>query len=293
MEEITDQETCVALSKLYDEAENRIKTEAKIRRAYIDKVSEDVIREKVDNELNSIKSEIYRINPRFKDGSKNFDKTKQLVSETLANYEKALIDLSEFYDGKIEQLILKKVELEASLIGSIMNEEYLYLVIQDAESQQKNDKVKKSVAENIKATIDKILNRKNEEKIANPQMISKLMDNQDIANDLEETVAMKLEKTANEKNDNKEFISATEKQIAMINDEIERVNDRKKKNIYDAMEVGDKTISSNIRKARVFTKIKIFFISRFNTSKFVENSIIDPLRLRIESFKNNELSNIQ
>ena len=75
------------LSKLYDETENSIKTEAKVKRAYIDKVSEDVIQEKVDNELNLIKNEIHRINPKFNENSKDFDKTKALVSETLANYD--------------------------------------------------------------------------------------------------------------------------------------------------------------------------------------------------------------
>ena len=293
MEEKTNKEICIELSKIYDETENQIKTEAKLKRAYVGKVSEDIVQEKVDNEFNSIKSEIHRINPGFDEDSKKYEKIKVLVSETLANYEKALIDMGEFYDGKIEQLILKKVELEASLLGAILNEEYLYELINDTERLQKNDRVKSSVKENIKFTIDKLLSRKQEEKITDPQMISRLMDNQDIIEDLEKTTVGKLERIAEDKIKNKEFIESVEKEISFVNDEIEKINERKKKNIYAAMEVGEKSLSTNIHRPRIFSKITTFFVSRFNTSKVIKNRIIDPLNLRIESFKNNELANIQ
>ena len=294
MEDKTDKEVCMELSKLYDETENSIKTEAKVKRAYIDKVSEDVIQEKVDNELNLIKNEIHRINPKFNENSKDFDKTKALVSETLANYEEALISLSAFYDEKIQKLILKKVELEASLIGAILNEEYLYGLILDAENLQKDDKVKSSVKENIKFTINKLLSRKKEKKVADPQLISKLMDSQDIILDLENTTVGKLEETTEEKIKNKETIAGIEEEILSVCDEIERINERKKKSIYDAMELGENSLTTNINKKRkIFSRIVTFFTSRINTSKVIESNVVDPLKLRIESFKNNELANIQ
>ena len=294
MGEISEYEVCVALNRIYGETENRVKTEAMVKRAYIGKVSEDLVKEKVDNQLNSIKSEIHSINPHFKDGKKNYDKTKTMVTETLANYEKALNDLSDFYDGKIEQLILKKVELEASLIGSIMSDEYLYNKIVECEYQQKNDKVKSSIKENIKFAFDKLLNKKKEQKALDPMAIATLMDVQDVENELEESMVSKIESISDRKVKNKEFISDIEKQILAINADIEKLNDRKVKNIYDAMEVGDKSISTSIvRRPKIFGRITRFFASRFNTPKVVENTIIDPLRLRIESFKNNELSNIQ
>ena len=114
---LTDQEICIKLKNLYDETENRIKTNAMVSRAYIDKTSSDTINEKVNAQMNSIQAGIYNINPKFKEGSKNYEQTKKLVAETLASYEAALLELSQFYDGKIEQLILRKVELEAGLIG--------------------------------------------------------------------------------------------------------------------------------------------------------------------------------
>ena len=74
---------------------------------------------------------------------------------------------------------------------------------------------------------------------------------------------------------------------------IERLNERKKNSIYDAMEVGDKALTTNIKRPRIFKKITRFFVSRFNTAKVVQTTIIDPLNLRIESFKNNELSSMK
>lgn len=293
MEEMSEYDVCVALKRIYGETESRVKTEARVKRAYIGKISEDLVKEKVDNQLNSIKAEIHSINPRFKEGSKNFDRTKDMVTETLANYEKALIDLSEFYDGKIEQLILRKVELEASLIGSIINEEYLYNKIGEYEYQKKNDKVKNSIKENIKFAFDRLLNKKKEQKAPDPKAIASLMDVQDVENELEESMVSKIESISDKKIKNKEFTLDVEKQISAINADIEKLNDRKVKNLYDAMEIGDKSLMTSVRKPKLFGRITRFFISRFNTAKVVENSIIDPLRLRIESFKNNELSNIQ
>ena len=293
MEELSDEQILVALNHFYIENENNVKTEAKVKRAYISKMSEDIIQEKVNNQLNAIKTGIYEINPRFKEGSKNFDKTKSQVLETVANYEKALIDLSNFYDGKIEQLILKKVELEAGLIGSILNDEYLHNVIVETEKRKKNDKVKNTVKENFALALGKLLKKKEENKAADPKVIIQLIDSNDVENEIEESIVAKFEKTTNRRSENKEFIANAEKQISMINDEIERLNERKNKNIYDAMEIGDKALATNIRRPKAFAKITRFFIGRFNTSKVVENTILDPLRLRIESFRNNELSNIQ
>lgn len=293
MEELTKQDVCVKLKKLYDESEGKVTADAVVYRAYIDKVSSDTINEKVNAQLNAIKTGIYDINPKFKEGSKNYDSTKKLVAETLANYEKALIELSEFYDGKIEQLILRRVELEASLVGLLLNEEYLKQKVATKTEQKESDKVKLSIKDNIKLALEKLKNRKKENAVLDPRMIANLVDGQDVENELNKKLEENVEKTIQDKKDNKEYIEKAEKEISLINGEIERINDRKKKSIYDAMEVGDKAIATSIRKPRVFKKITRFFVSRFNTAKVVESTIIDPLNLRIESFKNNELANMK
>lgn len=290
MNELTDEEVCVNLKRLYDESENRITTNAVVSRAYIDKTSTDTINNKVNAQMNAIKAGIYGINPKFKEGSKNYDSTKQLVTETLAAYEQALIELSEFYDGKIEQLILRKVELEAGLVGSLLNEEFLRSKIIQKSEQKDNDKVKMSVKDNIRMALEKIKSKKSNNSELDPLEISKLLDQQDVAIEIDQKLATNVEKAEIDKKENYEFIEKTEKEISMITEEIERINDRKKKSIYDAMEVGNKEVSIGIRRPRVIKKITKFFVSRFNTAKIVESSIIEPLKLRIESFRTNELA---
>ena len=59
------------------------------------------------------------------------------------------------------------------------------------------------------------------------------------------------------------------------------------------MEIGEKYMTVTIKKPKVFKKITRFIVSRFNTAKVIENTIIEPLNQRIESFKNNELSSMK
>lgn len=294
MENLTEQEICVNLKRLYNETENRVKTNAMVSRAYIDRVSTDTINDKVNAQMNSIKTGIYNINPKFKEGSKNYEETKKLVTETLAAYEQALVELSQFYDGKIEQLILRKVELESSLIGSILNDEYLRQELVSANDKKENDKVKLSVKDSIRSVLERFKNKKNSKSdTINPIEISKLMDQQDVVCEMEEQFTTKIEKRQDDKLQNAEFSKKVEKEISLINSEIERINERKKQSIFDAMEVGSKEIATTIRKPRVIKRIATFFASRFNTARVVETTIIEPLNLRIESFKTNELNSMK
>ncbi len=293
MENLSELEKCKNLMKFYNESEEKIKANAMVSRAYIDKISTDTVNDKVNAQLNSIKVGIHNINPKFKEGSKNYETTRKLVSETLSKYEKALVQLSKFYDGKIEQLILRKVELEASLVSSILNEEYLNQSILKRNNQKENDKVKKTIKDNIKTVIEKIKFKKTNKSEVDPKMITSVLDQQEVAIELEQDISKKIDKIEKDKVDNKEFINKVEKEISMINSEIEKINERKKKSIYDAMEVGEKTLTTTIRKPKMFKKITRFFVSRFNTSKVIETTIIEPLITRIENFKNNELESMQ
>lgn len=293
MENLTDQEICLNLKRLYNETETSVKANAIVSRAYMEKTSVETINEKVNAQMNSIKAAIYGINPKFKEGSKNYDATKKLVAESLAAYEAALIDLSKFYDGKIEQLILRKVELEANLIGSILNQEYLSEDIIDKSYQNDNDKAKVSVSDNIKSVIERFKSKKAAHTEIDPLEISRLADKLDVVGEIEQQFSSKIEKRESERKENMEFSGKVEKEISMINSEIERINEQKKKSIYDAMEVGDKAMVSTLKKPRVIKKITRFFVSRFNTAKVVESSIIVPLNERIENFKTNELSSIK
>ena len=294
MENLTDQEICVNLTRLYNETENRVKTNAMVSRAYIDKVSTETINDKVTAQMNSIKTGIYNINPKFKEGSKNYEETKKLVTETLANYEQALVELSQFFDGKIEQLILRKVELEASLIGTILNDEYLREELVSDTDKKENDKAKLSVKDSIKSVLERFRLKKTEKANAiDPMEISKLMDKQDIVCEMDEQFSSNIEKRKDAKVKNTEFSKKVEKEILLINSEIERINERKKESISKAMEVGGTDMVTTIRRPRVIKRITTFFASRFNTAKVVETTIINPLSARIESFKANELSGMK
>lgn len=293
MEELNEQEICQNLEKFYNESENRVKTNAIMRRAYISRVSEDTINQKVNAQMNAIKTSIFEINPKFKEGSKNYDTTKELVTESIANYEQALNELSEFYDGKIEQLILRKIELEASLIGSILNEEYLYEKVVRKTKQKENDEVKKNVKYSIKNMIDKFINKKQNNKEIDTKNLINLIDAKDVESEIDEKLGKRIEKSVEDKKNNKEFIEKIEKEISLVDNEISKLNERKIKSIFDAMEVGDNQLTTTIKRPRVFKKITRFFASRFNTAKVVKSSIIDPLNLRIESFRNNELLNMK
>ena len=58
------------------------------------------------------------------------------------------------------------------------------------------------------------------------------------------------------------------------------------------MEVGNKWVSTSLKKPRTFTKLTRFFYSRFNTPKMINKIILEPLNIRIEEFIKTELANI-
>lgn len=281
----------LALKKLYEESENRVKTDAIINRAYTERVSKETIEEKVDAQMNAIKVGIHEINPKFKEGSKNYDLTKSAIIKVMADYEQALKELSEFYDGKIEQLILRKVELEANLVGTLINEEYLNENVEKGKKQK--EIVKENVAATIKKVFDKITNKKVKKTEIDARLLKNMQDGKDVEQEIDVKHENKIEQTKQEQKENKLFLEKIEKEIRLIDEEIKRINERKKQYLYEAMEVGEKYLAVNIKKPRMFKKITRFFVSRFNTAKVVENTIIEPLNQRIESFKNNELSNMK
>ena len=288
-----EQNVAIALKKLYDESEYRVKTNAIVSRAYTDKISKETIEEKVEAQMNSIKISMHEINPRFKEGSKNFDTTKEAIIRVMAEYEQALKELSEFYDGKIEQLILRKVELEAHLVGTLLHEEYLYQEIERSKKQKDFDHVKDTISSTIKKVFDRLTNKKKDKQEIDVSLLQKMQDAKDVEDEIDVGNSKKVEVTEQEKKENKEFLEKIEKEIRLIDDEIKRINERKKQSLYEAMEIGEKYMTVTIKKPKMFKKITRFFVSRFNTAKVIENTIIEPLNQRIESFKNNELSSMK
>ena len=83
MENHDEYKICESLKKLYEESEGRVKTNALVYRAYINKVSFDSINEKVTSQINAINAGIYEVNPNFKETSKNYEPIQKLISETI------------------------------------------------------------------------------------------------------------------------------------------------------------------------------------------------------------------
>lgn len=140
--------------------------------------------------------------------------------------------------------------------------------------------------------MDKLSTKKKQNEV-DINLISKAQDAKDIEDEIEEQLSARIQKTKEEKTKNKDRISKVEKEIHLIDEEIKRINERKKQNLLDAMEIGDKWVTTTIKRPRTFTKITRFFSSKFNTPKIITKTIINPLNLRIEEFVNNELANVK
>ena len=287
-----DAYVAMALKGVYERTSEGISIDAMVNRALTDKITSETINQKVNSQMNAITVGIKNINPKFNENSKNYDITKAAILDTLTNYEAALVELSEFYDGKIEQLILRKVELESHLLGSIVKDEYLIKKEEEKKIQKDNDKVKRNISTAFKNMIEKLGNKKKQNEV-DATLISKAKDAQDIEFEIDEQLSARIEKTKEEETQNKDRIAKVEKEIFLINDEIKRINERKKQNLLDAMEVGEKWVTTTIKKPKTFSRITRFFVSKFNTPKIIIKTIIEPLNGRIEDFVNNELSNVK
>lgn len=176
--------------------------------------------------------------------------------------------------------------------GSIIRDEYLVKKEETKKYQKENDKVTKNVSTAFKGMLEKLSVKKKQKEI-DPCIIAKARDAQDIGLELDEQLTARIKKTKEEEQFNRDRIAKVEKEIYLINEEIKRINERKKQNILEAMEVGGKWVTTTIKKPRTFSRITRFFASRFNTPKIIIKTIIEPLNERIDDFVNNELANVR
>lgn len=291
-EDVNDAYVAKVLKDVYDRTNEEITLDAVVNRALTDKITSETINQKVNAQMNAISVGIRNINPKFNEKSKNYDITKSAILDSLTRYESALVELSEFYDTKIEQLILRKVELESHLLGSVVRDEYLYEKENKIIAQKENDKVKKNISSSLRGIADRITKKKQENN-TDVALIRKASDAADIELEITNQLDARIEKTKQEEKKNKENIQKIEKEVRAINNEIKKINERKKANLLNAMEVGDKWIAATIKKPRTFTRITRFFSSKFNAPKVINKTILEPLNNRIDEFVNNELANVK
>ena len=290
---INEQYISMVLDKIWKQNSENIQMEAIVNRALTDKISTETINTKVNSKLNAISVEIKNINPKYNENSKNYDSTKAEILDALTNYETALIELSDFYDEKIEQLILKKVELDTKKLGLLMKDEILLEKTEKKVDEKEN--LTSKVSKGVKGIVEKInfKNQNKEKEYIDVSLYNKVQDIADIKQEVNQKMENRVKKAKEDSSKNSNQIQEIDKQIKNIDLEIKKVNERKQQNLMNAMEMGDKWIAVNLKRPKAFTKIKRFFMSKFNTTKLIHKNVITPLNNLVKEFRETELANVK
>ena len=290
---VNEQYISMVLERIWNKNSENIQMEAIVNRALTDKISTETINTKVNSKLNAITLEIKNINPKYNENSKNYDTTKAEILDALTNYETALIELSDFYDEKIEQLILKKVELDTEKLGLLMKDEILVQKAERKVDEKKNITLK--ISEGVKSLFEKISvkNQNKDKDYIDVSLFNKAQDMQDIEQEVDEKLEKNVKKVKEDSNKNAELVKSLEKEIKLIDEEINKINERKYQSLMNAMEIGEKWIAVNVKRPRAFGKIKRFFMSKFNTTKLIHKNVINPLNNLVKEFRETELANVK
>jgi hypothetical protein len=290
---INEQYISMVLDKIWKQNSENIQMEAIVNRALTDKISTETINTKVNSKLNAISVEIKNINPKYNENSKNYDSTKADILDALTNYETALIELSDFYDEKIEQLILRKVELDTRKLGLLMKDEVLLEKTEKKVDEKEN--ITSKVSKGVKRIVEKInfKNQNKEKEYIDVSLYNKVQDIADIKQEVNQKMENRVQKAKEDSSKNSNQIQKIDEQIKNIDLEIKKVNEKKQQNLMNAMEIGDKWIAVNLKRPKAFTKIKRFFMSKFNTTKLIHKNVITPLNNLVKEFRETELANVK
>lgn len=290
---INEQYISMVLDKIWKQNSENIQMEAIVNRALTDKISTETINTKVNSKLNAISVEIKNINPKYNENSKNYDSTKADILDALTNYETALMELSDFYDEKIEQLILKKVELDTQKLGLLMKDEILLEKTEKKVGEKEN--LTSKVSKGVKSIVEKInfKNQNKEKEYIDVSLYNKVQDIADIKQEVNQKMENRVQKAKEDSSKNSNQIQKIDEQIKNIDLEIKKVNEKKQQNLMNAMEIGDKWIAVNLKRPKAFTKIKRFFMSKFNTTKLIHKNVITPLNNLVKEFRETELANVK
>lgn len=290
---INEQYISMVLDKIWKQNSENIQMEAIVNRALTDKISTETINTKVNSKLNAISVEIKNINPKYNENSKNYDSTKADILDALTNYETALMELSDFYDEKIEQLILKKVELDTQKLGLLMKDEVLLEKTEKKVDEKEN--ITSKVSKGVKRIVEKInfKNQNKEKEYIDVSLYNKVKDIADIKQEVNQKMENRVQKAKEDSSKNSNQIQKIDEQIKNIDLEIKKVNEKKQQNLMNAMEIGDKWIAVNLKRPKAFTKLKRFFMSKFNTTKLIHKNVITPLNNLVKEFRETELANVK
>lgn len=279
-----DKKVSVELKNNCETIKNEITLSAILNIVYAEKVSNEIVNTKVTNQLNSLEVSIDRINPKFNEKSKNYEKVRSEMMETLKKYEIVLKQFCDKEDSKIDEMILKKVELESKLLMLIMRKKYLNKKDKNANLE----KIKNNIVNSINNVVEKIKSKSRKKEPLDVNLINRMKDGQDVKKEIEEKIQV-----SDECKEYDAEIIKLEKEIKSISKKINDLNSQKQDKVFSAMEVGNKAISTDIRKPRTFTKITKFFINRFNTYNVIMKTLIEPLNQRIDEYKVSELQKVK
>ncbi len=292
MAENTEKESAnLELKRFYDTATNNIQTSALVNRALADKISTETINQKVNNQLQSIYVSMNRINPRFNETSKNYGVIKKDILDVLTDYEIALTELSDYYDLKLEELILKKVELETHFVGKVFRDESIKQN-EDKEMRFK-DYLKSRLSEKSENMLNKVSSKKQEKSSVDFKDIRALQDLEDLKVEQDNRSGRKISNMLESEKTNQVEIGEIEEEIKKIEKEISDINDKKRLQLEEAMETREKWISTTLRKPSVWARTKTFFSNRFSTAKVISKTIIAPLKMKVREFRVNELEGLK
>lgn len=291
-EKITEEYASLALKRFYDNSTENIQTSALVSRALTDKISTETINRKVNNQLNSIHASMFKINPSFGENSKHYGEIKKEILDVLTDYEAALTEYCDSYDVKLEDLILKKVELESNLVGKIFKEESYNTDENFKMKVKQSDKLKQSFSERAESIFKRFSTREKNQGI-NPYDISMMNEYRDLEREQDKYLDSNITKVHESNKTNLAEIEDLEKKIKSVTKQIEDINAKKKEAVEVAMETGDRWISATLKKPSVFTRAKTFIGNRLNTPKVVSKTVIAPLKMKVTDFRNNELAEIK
>ena len=290
---VSEEYANLALKRFYDTATSSIQTSALVNRALVDKISTETINQKVNNQLQSIYVSMNRINPKFNETSKNYGVIKQDILDVLTDYEVALTELSDYYDVKLEDLILKKVELEANLVGKVFKDESLKQEEDKKIKLKDKDYLKLSFSEKSQNIVQRVSAGKQENHSVDFKDIRYLRDLADLESEQNNKLDRKITNVQESGKNNQAEIEDIEKKIKSISNEITTINEKKKLKIENAMETREKWISTTLRKPSVWARTKNFFSNKFSTAKVISKTVIAPLKMKVREFRVNELEGLK
>lgn len=171
-----DKYASIMLKNRYENVKNEITLTAILNSVYAQKISNETIQTKVNHQIHSIETAINRINPKFGEKSKNYEKIKEQILDILNEFETNLKQFCEVFDKEIQETILQKVEFESQLFMAVLRKELL----EPNEKKQPKQKEKNKPKQNVKNTVETLEKevRKITQKIneLNEQKVKKIFD---------------------------------------------------------------------------------------------------------------------